>query len=121
MSLMSAFQQYGGFNVSEIDPCLYVKRSEPGRGGEISVLIVLLWVDDLIICGNSASEIADFKMAISKRFKMKDLGALSYILGMEITRDRAARTLEITQKAHVEKMLQRFQMEECKAACRHSS
>lgn len=63
-------------------------------------------VDDLIICGNSASsEIADFKRAISKRFKMKDLGALSYILGMEITRDRAARTLEITQKAYVEKML----------------
>ncbi len=45
---------------------------------------------------------------------LKDLGALSYILGMEIKRDCAARTLEITQKAYVEKMLQRFQMEECK-------
>lgn len=107
------FKEYG-FNVSEADPCLYVKRSEPRRDGEMSILIVLLWVDDLIICGSSAGDIGEFKKAISKRFNMKDLGALSYILGMEITRDRGARTLEITQKAYIEKMLQRFQMEECK-------
>ena len=71
-------------------------------------------MDDLIICGSSAADIGEFKKAISTRFNMKDLGALSYILGMEITRDRGARTLEITQKAYIEKMLQRFQMEECK-------
>jgi hypothetical protein len=35
---------------------------------------------------------------------MKDLGALSSILGMKIMRDREARTLEITQTAYVEKV-----------------
>jgi hypothetical protein len=107
------FKDYG-FVVSEADPCLYVKRTELGRNGAMSILIVLLWVDDLIICGSSAADIGEFKKAISTRFNMKDLGALSYILGMEITRDRGARTLEITQKAYIEKMLQRFKMEECK-------
>ena len=107
------FKEYG-FSVSEADPCVYVKRTELGPKDKASILIVLLWVDDLIICGNNASDINKFKGAISKRFNMKDLGALSYILGMEIKRDREARTLEITQKAYVEKMLQRFGMEECK-------
>ena len=108
------FKEYG-FSVSEVDPCLYVKRSEPGRGrSETSILIVLLWVDDLIICGNSSEDIAEFKKAISGRFNMKDLGALSSILGMKIMRDREARTLEITQTAYVEKVLERFQMDECK-------
>ena len=108
------FKEYG-FSVSEVDPCLYVKRSEPGRGrSETSILIVLLWVDDLIICGSSSGDIAEFKKAISGRFNMKDLGALSSILGMKIIRDRRARTLEITQTAYVEKVLERFQMDECK-------
>ena len=107
------FKEYG-FSVSEADPCVYVKRTELGSKDGAPILIVLLWVDDLIICGNNGSDISKFKGAISKRFNMKDLGALSYILGMEIKRDREVRTLEITQKAYVEKMLQRFGMEECK-------
>ena len=51
--------------MSEADPCLYVKRSELGRDGEMCILIVLLWVDDLIICGSSAADIGEFKKAIS--------------------------------------------------------
>lgn len=53
-------------------------------------LIVLVYVDDLIVCGDSRLEIEKFKSAISKRFNMKDLGDLKRILGMEVKRDREA-------------------------------
>lgn len=98
-----------GFDVSEADPCLYVKRYDS------EVLIVLVWVDDLIIAGNSIYLIEKFKSAISNRFKMKDLGCLHRILGMEIKRNRAKRELFITQKAYIETLLKRFQMDACKA------
>eukprot|EP00253_Pinus_taeda_P013435 PITA_13435 len=45
---------------------------------------------------------------------MKDLGAANYILGMEIKRDRAKRKLWLKQKRHVETILQRFNMQDCK-------
>ena len=96
------------FRVSEADPCLYIKR----RGK--SILVVLLWVDDLIICGNDRKAIDWFKKAISERFNMKDLGDLSWILGMEIQRDRSARTMRITQRAYINTLLKRFGMLECK-------
>ena len=100
------------FVVSEADPCLYLKF---GAGPDKNkTLIVLVYVDDLIICGDSRSEIEKFKSDISKKFNMKDLGDLKRILGMEVKRDREARTLEITQQTYIETMLKRFGMEDCK-------
>jgi len=49
-----------------------------------------------------------------KMFKMKDLGSVSEFLGIEITRDRAARTLRLSQTSYIAKILERFQMSECK-------
>ena len=46
---------------------------------------------------------------------MKDLGAAKQILGMKISRDRKNRTLTLSQADYVEKMLQRFSMENVKA------
>jgi hypothetical protein len=101
------FKMYG-LRPSPADACLYVKRN----GAQI--LIVLLWVDDLIICGSDRQQIEDFKRAISKRFNMKDLGDLKWILGMEVNRDRAKRTIKITQQAYINTLLKRFGMEDCK-------
>jgi len=92
-SVIDTWMKTYGFAISEADPCVYVYRTEG------SVLIVILWVDDLIIAGSDTQCVSDFKQAISKRFQMKDLGALKWILGMEVTRDRSKRTLEITQRA----------------------
>ena len=98
-----------GLEASEADACVYTKRV----AGDI--LIVLTWVDDLIIAGSYMRVIDEFKVAISKRFKMKDLGELKWILGMEIKRDRSIRRIEISQAAYIKQMLERFGMGECKA------
>ncbi len=86
-----------GFKAADADPCLYVKGSEEND----DILIVVIWVDDLIITGSNVKTVADFKRAISRRFKMKDLGALRWILGMEIRRDRPNRRIEISQEAYI--------------------
>ena len=46
---------------------------------------------------------------------MKDLGAAIQILGMKICRDRKNRTLTLYQDDYVERVLQRFSMENAKA------
>ena len=102
-----------GFGASDADPCLYIKRISKGAN-RMSIVVVVLWVDDLIVCGSDAQDIEKFKRAIMQRFNMKDLGPLSWILGMEIKRDRKARTLTMTQVNYIETMLKRFGMQDCR-------
>ena len=46
---------------------------------------------------------------------MKDLGAASYILGMDIKRDQEKRKLWLYQRKYVKVILQRFNMHDSKS------
>lgn len=52
-----------------------VYRKEDGD----TLLLVAIYVDDLFVTGNSFRAIKDFKTAMSKKFKMSDLGLLTFI------------------------------------------
>jgi hypothetical protein len=45
---------------------------------------LLLYVDDMIITGNDSIGILELKQFLNQHFEMKDLGNLSYFLGLEI-------------------------------------
>ncbi|KAL0416499.1 UNVERIFIED_CONTAM: hypothetical protein Slati_3481800 [Sesamum latifolium] len=45
------------------------------------------------------------------QFSMKDMGEASYILGLNIYRDRSRRMLGLTQSSYIEKVLKRFKTE----------
>jgi len=49
-------------------------------------LRVLIYVDDLLICGNDGYMIQKFKDYLSRCFSMKDLGKFKYFLGIEVSR-----------------------------------
>ncbi|GJU28472.1 retrovirus-related pol polyprotein from transposon TNT 1-94 [Tanacetum coccineum] len=49
-----------------------------------------------------------------REFEMKDLGPANKILGMQIHRDRVSRKIWLSQKSYVKKILQRFNMQDCK-------
>lgn len=51
---------------------------------------------------------------LATHVEVTDLGELHWLLGMEIKRDRDARTLGMSQKAYVESILRRFNLEEQK-------
>jgi hypothetical protein len=53
------------------------------------------------------------KNFLSSNFDMKDLGEASYVPGIEIHRDRTKGVLGLSQKAYIEKMLARYNMDKC--------
>ena len=52
-----------------------------------SVMILVLYVDDLLITGSSASAIALVKDILHDRFSMMDMGPLHFFIGLEISQD----------------------------------
>jgi hypothetical protein len=76
-----------GFVRSEFDHYIYSKK-------EVGCFIyVALYVDNMLLIGNSMDAIKEVKKQLSSKFDVKDLGATNFILGMEIKRDQAARKL----------------------------
>ena len=83
------------------------------RNGE-ECLVVLVYVDDLVLASKRPSRINDFKARMAQEFKMRDLGAAHVFLGLEIVRDRNARTINLTQRHYAEQVLERFGMKDSK-------
>ena len=75
-------------------------------------LIVGVYVDDLIVTGAHAEDIDSFKREMAARFRMSDLGALSYYLGIEVRQGKE--TLMLGQSAYALKLLEQSSMAECK-------
>jgi hypothetical protein len=76
-------------------------------------VIIAIYVDDLFLAGASKPDIDKIKDSLKQRFKMSDLGACHFYLGMEVIRDRPRRTLRLSQTAYLRKVLQDFGMEHC--------
>ena len=73
-------------------------------------LWVAVWVDDLLIMARNTATSTAFKAALSARFEMQDLGPVRRFLGLEVTRDRAARTISLTAMSNIDDVLVRFRM-----------
>ncbi|KAK6144939.1 hypothetical protein DH2020_021759 [Rehmannia glutinosa] len=69
-----------GFVQSSHDNCLFVKKI----GAHFLALII--YVDDVLITGNSASLICSLKKYLHDLFTIKDLGSAKYFLGLEFLR-----------------------------------
>lgn len=67
----------------------------------------------MTIAGTKSS-IQAFKDLISKKFEMKDLGEVTDILGMSISRDRTTRTITLCQSGYIENLLKSYEMQNCK-------
>ncbi|KAK0577227.1 hypothetical protein LWI29_029806 [Acer saccharum] len=51
---------------------------------------------------------------LAKQFDMKDLGEASFILGIQVIRDRKNRTIALSQASYIDKILSRFSMQDSK-------
>jgi hypothetical protein len=93
------------------DPCIYIFEAD----GVFAM--IALYVDDIpVACNNTAWRVA-FTALVRSRFDIKDHGDLSDIIGMHITRDRAARTLSLDQGKYVRELLDKHDMLDCKPSC----
>ena len=83
------------------DRCVYVKDESSSK------VLIVLYVDDLLVTGSSEVGISKTKAFLIK-FARKDLGDISSILGMQVSRDRLKGTLDIDQGNYVKAILQRY-------------
>ncbi|CAI7733759.1 unnamed protein product [Closterium sp. NIES-53] len=70
-----------------------------------------MYVDDLVYATADTEALTLVKSELQKRHTCTDLGELRSYLGLQITRDRARRTITLTQSLMVHKILQRFGFE----------
>ncbi|CAI7773755.1 unnamed protein product [Closterium sp. NIES-53] len=89
------------FFPSFADPSLFVRRGS-------TPFFVLVYVDDLVFATPDRRALASVKEELQRRHTCTDLGELQHYLGLQITRDRAARTITLTQSHMVEQILTRF-------------
>jgi len=64
----------------------------------------------MLVASRDKFSIRKLKTQLSNEFEMKELGASKKILGMEIRRDRQAGKLFLSQQRYIEKVLDRFNM-----------
>ncbi|CAI7898961.1 unnamed protein product [Closterium sp. NIES-54] len=92
-----------GFAPSTADPSLFLRTD-----ATLPPFYVLVYVDDLVFATADTEALAHVKSELQKRHACTDLGELTIYLGLRITRDRAQRTITLTQSHMVQQILQRF-------------
>ena len=97
-----------GFEMNMVDDCIYHKFSESKH------ISLVFYVDDILLTTNDIGMLHETKRFLSKKFEMKDLGDASFVLGIQIHRDRSRGILGLSQKSYIEKILKRFGMHDCK-------
>lgn len=102
-----------GWRACVSDPCLFYKRSRTGR-----LMLLFVFVDDMQGAYDraDAAEWAEAKAMLTARFETKDLGDSTWMLGMRITRDRAARTIKLDQTQYINETLKIYNMAEVRTA-----
>ncbi|GKC12446.1 ribonuclease H-like domain-containing protein [Tanacetum coccineum] len=97
-----------GFSQSKSDYSLFIK-SDKGV-----LLALLVYVDDIIIIGNSKSEIEKFKVFLKSKFMIKYLDKLKYFLEIEVV--DTDKGISLNQIKYVLDLLSKYAMLACKPA-----
>ncbi|CAI7877675.1 unnamed protein product [Closterium sp. NIES-53] len=92
-----------GFAPSTADPSLFLLTDT-----SLPPFYILVYVDDLVFATADTEALAHVKSELQKRHTCTDLGELTSYLGLRITRDKAQRTITLTQSHMVQQVLQRF-------------
>ncbi|CAI7808852.1 unnamed protein product [Closterium sp. NIES-53] len=92
-----------GFTPSTADPSLFLRTDT-----SLPPFYVLVYVDDLVFATADTKALTLVKSELQKRHTCTDLGELHSYLGLQITRDRARRTITLAQSHMVHQVLHRF-------------
>jgi hypothetical protein len=99
-----------GLKQSQVDQAVFYKIGE----GKYLLLVVVVHVDDCSIGARNRRVLEDFKTGLRKYVEVTDLGELHWMLGIEVRRDRWARTISLSQRSYIESILRRFGLETLK-------
>ena len=105
--LKISLQQFG-FSSTKSDQSLFVRFTN------CSSLFVLVYVDDIVVTGSSSQEIHELISRLRGLFSLKDLGKLSYFLGIEVKKT-ADGGLHLSQKKYIQDLLKKTKMDGAKS------
>ncbi|CAI7887917.1 unnamed protein product [Closterium sp. NIES-54] len=92
-----------GFTPTTADPSLFLRTDT-----SLPPFYVLVYFDDLIFATADTEAMTLVKSELQKRHTCTDLGELRSYLGLQITLDKARRTITLTQSHMVHQVLKRF-------------
>ena len=101
------FLEAEGFAATPEDACVYTRT----RGQDVT--IVCLYVDDGLVCGTRKETTGSFIRKLRKTFDVTVNEPDCYV-GMEVKRNREARTISISQSGYISRMLERFGLSDAK-------
>jgi hypothetical protein len=93
-----------GFTQSAADPCIFVK----GVGDNL--IMMAIYVDDFIVAAASNDLADEVAKQLFDKFRVKDLGPLTYCLGMQLTYAPDRNKLILSQTKHIEDMIDTFNL-----------
>ena len=76
-------------------------------------IIMPIFIDDITIASSNAAESDRVVQELSEHFKLRDLGPTSFLLGIQITRDRSNRRISLSQRQYILDMLERYGFSGC--------
>ncbi|KAL5820074.1 hypothetical protein ACOSQ4_023916 [Xanthoceras sorbifolium] len=95
-----------GFTTSISDASLFIYH----RSGH--TLYLLVYVDEIIVTGSFDSQVRNFITTLAHRFSLKDLGLLSFFLGVEA--HHSPRGLFLSQQKYIRDLLAKTNMSDAK-------
>jgi hypothetical protein len=82
-----------------------------------SLLLLVLYVDELMLIGGLNSTISEVKRILHDRFLMTFMGPLHFFLGLEISQDASG--IKLSQAKYAQDLLERFHMIDYKSSLTH--
>ncbi len=102
-----------GFQQCSVDQVIFHKSDKCKK--ELTVIVVpLVHVNDCTITATNAHLVEDFKASLCKHVEVTDLGALHWMLGIEIRWDRKASTIHLSQHAYINSILCHYHLADLK-------
>lgn len=95
-----------GFIPSKNDYSLFLRKS-----GDKTVMVVV-YVDDILVTGDDVSQIVSLKTFLDEEFKIKDLGQLSFFLGLEF--QKTDKGMVIHQQKYIKELLDLYSIHSSK-------
>ena len=78
------------------------------------ILLLASHIDDCTVTGSSRKLMELFKDKIRARYRITDLGPISWVLGMKVIRDRIARTISLSQEPYVDAIITKYNFSDLK-------
>jgi len=99
---LDKYLQELGFKKSASDYCLYI------LGDKNEVFYLIIFVDDLLICGKNKGRLKNIKDKLSDKFEMKDLNEVRIYLGINIKHDRNKNEIILDQREYIESLERKY-------------